>query len=212
MGAIRVESLGLADITESLLSGMKKVFDAAYHNSHMYRDFREDVGTGPEIFRLFLAKDGLGTIGIAVVETKRHAAIEYYDYPSVHLKRFTVLPEYRGRGIGKMLIDAVKSYAFNEEKLSVVFGESNEAGALSFYGREGAFYSTDAIRSYSRRNTPDDNLRFFAEFISNPFFRRYRYPEGGGIPFVFCATESQRSEFEYRGYVSKEALLLVQKQ
>jgi GNAT superfamily N-acetyltransferase len=211
MGEVRIESLGLADITESLLSGMKKVFDAAYHASHMYRDFREDVGAHSTVFRLFLAKDGSEIIGIAVVETKRHAGIEYYGYPSVHLKRFTVLPEYRGNGIGKMLIDAVKAYAFTEENLSVIFGESNEAGALSFYGREGALYSTDAIGSYSRRNAPDDNLRFFTEFISNPFFRRYRYPEGGGIPFVFCATEKQRSEFEGRGYVLKEILLASHK-
>lgn len=62
--------------------------------------------------------------------------MEYYSFPPVHLKRFTVDPEYRSYGIGKKLLDSLKKLAFEELNISVIFGQSNETGAISFYLRE----------------------------------------------------------------------------
>ena len=202
-----IKSLDLSEVLPELLPGIKRVMSAAYHGSHMFEDFLADIESHPPIFRLFLAYLADELVGTVVIEHKSHERIEYHGNQPVHLKRFSVLPSRRGTGIGKQLLDAAKLYAFKEMRLAVLFGESNEAGALSFYGREGALYGTDSIGLYSKRNTPEENLRFFAEFISNSVFKPYRYPEGKGIAFVFPASFDEAMAFESRGYISKSRLL-----
>ncbi len=202
-----IKRFDLEQIDNKILSGLQKVFSKAYHNGHMYEDFLNDIKESPEIFQLFLAYSNDKITGVLVIETKSHKFIEYFNFPPVHIKRFTVLPEYRSQGIEKLLLDEAKKYSFEEQKLSVIFGESNELGALSFYGREGALYSKKVIGEYSRRNNPEENVAFFKEFISNPKFRNYRYPEGNGILFVFCSSDKEKGFFRNKGFVSKSMLL-----
>lgn len=203
----KIKRFNLDQITNEVLSELQKVFSKSYHNGHMYEDFLNDIKESPEIFQLFLAYQNDRITGVSVIETKPHKFIEYFNFPPVHIKRFTVLPEYRSQGIGKLLLDEAKKYSFEEQKLPIIFGESNELGALSFYGREGALYSRTVIEQYSRRNSPEENITFFKEFISNPTFRKYRYPEGNGILFVFCNSDKEKDFFESKSFISKNKLL-----
>lgn len=205
--SVKILRLGVEDFSAERLAELQQVFSKAYYNVHMYEDFLADLADKPEIFQAFLAMQDEKIVGVAVVETKPHVSIDYHGFPPVHIKRFTVLPEHRGRGIGKQLLDETKNFAFNEKGLEVLFGESNEIGALSLYGRQGALYSTKVIESYSRRNYPEENLMFFKEFLSNPAFRSYRFPAGSGIQFVFCKTNEALKSFQSKGFVTKNHLL-----
>jgi hypothetical protein len=127
--------------------------------------------------------------------------MDYGNHKPVHLKRFTVHPRYRSKGIGKALVDKAKGFVFDELRLPIFFGESNEIGGMSFYGREGALFSTKAIKTYSSRNSPKDNLRFFIEFVTNPKFKTFRYQTGKGIPFVFINDDAIESEYKDKGYM-----------
>lgn len=204
---ITIECFGIEDFPVERLPELQQVFSKAYYNGHMYEDFVADLADKPDVFQAFLATQEGKIVGVAVVETKPHPFIDYRGFPPVHLKRFTVLPEHRGKGIGKRLLDEAKGFAFNEAGLEVLFGESNEVGALSFYGREGALYLTEVIKSYSRRNSPQENLIFFREFLTNPVFRSYRFPEGNGIQFVFCKSDETARLFRDNGFASKDELL-----
>jgi len=197
----------LGQLSEEHLVELKAVFSHAYHNGHMYEDFLKDLTENPEVFQTFLARQDDRLIGVMVIESKPHSFINYHQFPPIHLKRFTVLPQFRRRGVGKGLLDDAKGYAFDESGIKVIFGESNEAGALSFYGREDALFSVDVIKNYSKRNTPEENLSFFREFISNPKFAAYRFPEGDGIQFVFCKSEDETKFFRQHGFVSKQELI-----
>lgn len=75
------------------------------------------------------------------------------------------------------------------------------------YGREGALYLGDSIKQYSTRNSPEQNIKHFKEFIINPVFRDYRLPSGDGIQFVYCKDHATAQFFREHGYVSKEELL-----
>lgn len=203
---ISIIRLSYNQIDTNILAGMRLVFSRSYFGTHMYEDFCMDLERAPDFFTVFLAYDDVTIVGIAVIEEMIHEQCEYFSFSPIHIKRFTVLPEYRSHGIGKLLLNEATHYVFEELKESVVFGESNEAGALSFYGREGALFALDIIRSYSKRNTPEDNVLYFKEFITNPVFKTYRYPVGNGIQFVLC-TDEYKDFFMKHGYVSKSALL-----
>ena len=202
------------DVVEAaaILPELQNLLDGSYHDSHMYRDLAEDVAQAPNPFQLFLARSS-EVVGVAVVESKVHPAFNYLEFPPVHVKRFTVAEAVRGMGIGKQLLDASKHYCFEELGLQALFGESNEKGAISMYGREGALYSKDATREYWRRNTPEESLTYFAMDITDPLRRGERYPNGEGIRFVFCKDDETTQLFRALGHISKPELLsLVEEQ
>jgi len=206
----RLERFGLDNIPADTLQGLQALYSAAYHNAQMYEDLIADIERQPDVFQLLVARlddQPEIVVGAEVIETKEHPFIDYLGYPPVHGKRFSVLPAFRSRGIGRQLITEGRRYAFEDLDLSVIFGESNEAGALSMYGREGSLYFLDSIKNSSRRNSPEDNVRFFAEFITNPLFRRYRYPQGDGIRLAYPRDEQTAQFFRQHGYVSKDDLL-----
>lgn len=203
-----IERYGL-DEAAAMLPQLQALFDGAYYDSHMYRDLADDLSHAPDPFRLFLARLGTSgeVIGAIVVEAKVHAAFDYLSFPPVHFKRFTVAAAARGHGVGKQLLDAAKHYCFEELELQVAFGESNEIGALSLYGREGALYSKEPIWEYWRRNTPEQGLKYFAMDINDSKRRGERYPDGDGIRFVFARDEKTAQYFRTQGYISREELL-----
>jgi ribosomal protein S18 acetylase RimI-like enzyme len=198
------------EATANILPQLQDLLDGAYSDSHMYQDLVEDVQQAPDPFQLFVVRADTHpdeVIGTAVVESKVHPAFNYLGLPSVHLKRFTVAESIRGMGIGKRLLDESKRYAFEELGLSAMFVESNEIGAISMYGREGALYSREAIDEYYRRNTPNQALYLFALAISDPLRRTERYPNGEGIRFVFTGDEQTTQFFRDHGYISKKSLV-----
>lgn len=206
---IHVERLALGD-TVSVLPNLQVILDGAYHDSHMYQDLAEDLSQEPDPFQLFLARSGDQkdtVMGVAVVESKIHPAFDYLDFPPIHVKRFTVAEAARGKRIGKLLLDDAKRYGFEDLGLSAIFGESNEIGALSMYGREGALYSSEAISEYWRRNTPEQGMSYFAMDLSDPKRRGERYPSGEGIRFVFAGDKQTAQFFREHGYVSKDEVL-----
>jgi ribosomal protein S18 acetylase RimI-like enzyme len=206
---VTIERLGLSEAA-AVLPQLQDLFDGAYHDSHMSSDLAEDIEAKPEVFYLFLARtdDHPDTIaGVAVVESKVHPAFDYLGFPPIHLKRFTVGQAVRSMGIGKRLLDEVKGYSFEEQSLKALFVESNEIGAISMYGREGALYSLDSIQEYWRRNTPEQALTYFAMDITDPRRRGERYPNGEGIRFVYSRNEETTRFFRDHGYISKDELL-----
>jgi GNAT superfamily N-acetyltransferase len=207
---IQVESIGLGDISADITAELHQLYTQAYFNSHMYEYLQADIAQRPTLFRLFLARlanSSGALVGARVIERKPHPFVEYDGYPPVHWKRFSIAPSFRGQGIGKLLVAESTRYAFQELALKVIFGESNEVGALSMHGREGALYLLASIQACSPRNSPDENVAFFREFLANPTFRSYRFPAGDGIQFVYCADADTAAAFRARGYLSKSELL-----
>src|ERR1039458_3271327 len=144
LASVELERLNLDEITDEILDELEGVYANSYHNTHMHKDLLEDIEHKPEIFQMFLARlhceerDELNgksgkIVAARVIETKEHPFINYLGYTPVHGKRFNVLPDFRGKGIGKQIIDAGKHYCFKELGLPVIFGESNELGAISMY-------------------------------------------------------------------------------
>jgi GNAT superfamily N-acetyltransferase len=205
---IDIRQLGLDEVTPAL-GALERLYRGAFHNSHMYEGLLEDLSEAPEIFRLFVAVPADSPeqiIGARVIETKSHPDFEYLGCPPVHGKRFCVTPSARGRGVGRGIVTAGKRYCFDELKVSALFGESNEIGALAMHGREGAMFSLESIRQISRRNGPEENLRFFQRFLADPAFRSYRYPVGPGVRFVYCRDPHASRRFEAAGFASASDL------
>ena len=207
MNNIQIKKYNINEITNNQIIQLKKVFSKAYFHEHMYKDTIKDIQESPIIFKAFFAQHKNKIIGVIFIENKPHKFIEYNKFKPIHIKHFTVLPKYRSQGIGKKLLDEAKKYVFKELNLKVIFGESNELGSLSFYGKEKALYSLETIKNYSNRNNPKENIEFFKEFITNPKFKTYRYPEGNGIPFVFCNSNKEEKFFTNKSFISKTKLL-----
>ncbi len=209
---IYLEQYDLGEITPEIIEELQRLFDHAYHNSSMYSYFLEDIEERPEVFKLIIARhhdSSNAVVGGAVAEAKEHNFIDYQGFPPVHVKRFTVLPEFRGMGVGRQLLDETKRYCFEELGLQAIFGESNETGALAMYGREGALYHIGSIENSLRRTSPEANVRHFRKFISDPYFREteFRYPVGDGIQFVFCGDDGTAQFFRDHGYISQGEIL-----
>lgn len=201
MSEVVIEQRSLEQVDTATLENLKSLYAQAYYNPHMYEDLIRDMESRPEIFQLFLARtDDVdeSVIGARVIESKDHSFIDYHGHAPVHGKRFTVSPDYRGQGIGTTLIEAGKDYCFNELDIQAIFGESNEVGALSLYGRQGALYALGSIEKSLKRNSREDGQRIFAEFLTNPCLRGLRFPAGDGIQFVYCRDKTTADEF--RGY------------
>ena len=208
--AIQIESLGLGEVSADIMAELNQVYSQAYYNSHMYDYFQADISQRPALFRLFLARQSdqsRAVVGARVIELKPHPFVQYIGFAPVHGKRFSIAPSFRGRGIGKLLIAESTRYAFEELALKVIFGESNEIGALAMHGREGALYLLASIHACSPRNSPGENVAFFREFLADPKFRSYRFPAGDGIQFVYCADVETAAVFRAHGYISKDELL-----
>lgn len=200
----------MAEIRADVLGQLESLYALAYHGSHMYQDLLDDIRREPEVFRLFLAREaskGAQIVGARVVETWRHPSIDYLNFPPIHGKRFSVRPDRRGQRIGQRLVDAGKAYVFDELGSAVIFGESNEVGALAMHGREHALYLTDSIASSFRRNEAEQAMAIFAEYLVNPYLRELRLPFGNGVQFVYCKDERTARIFRDHRYMSKQDLL-----
>jgi GNAT superfamily N-acetyltransferase len=193
-----------------VLAELETLFASSYHNSHMYDNLLEDVGRRPEIFRLFLARDyavGGRIVGARVIESMPHPSVNYLGFPPVHGKRFSVAPERRGERIGHRIVEASKAYVFDELGLRAIFGESNEVGALSMHGREGALYLAESVVRHFPRNDRQQALVIFAEFVTNRSLRELRLPLDGGVQFVYCRDARTACFFREHGYLANEELL-----
>ncbi|MBS1891553.1 MAG: GNAT family N-acetyltransferase [Actinobacteria bacterium] len=199
--------VGLEEVSEELLADLESLYSQAFQSSRMHQMLREDVAAEPAIFQLFIVRAGPSILGARVIESKVHPGFDYMGEPPVHGKRFCVSPAARGSGIGKLLIAAGKTYCFDELGVRVIFGESNEIGALALHGREGALYSLASIEERSRRNDSAENVSFFREFLVNPKFRQYRFPCGGGVRFAYCADDDIAATFRDARYLSYAQLL-----
>ncbi len=208
-GGVELMQIGLDQVSQELLEGLEHLYSQAFHDSRMHQRLLEDIAAEPEVFQLFVVRAAQGrreVLGARAIESKVHPEFDYRGHLHVHGKRFCVLPAARGRGIGKRLIKAGKSYCFAGLGLRAIFGESNEIGALAMHGREGALYSIPSIKECSRRNSPAENVEFFREFLGNHTFRRYRLPDGGGIRFVYCSDAQTTASFRAAGYVPQSYL------
>lgn len=205
---VRIERLGLQDVSEEILGRLRPLYAEAYHDSHMHDSLVEDVRGRPEVFQMFLAQlaEREGIAGALVVESKSHSSIDYRGYPPVHSKRLCVRSALRGNGIGRRLLAEGRRYCFEELDLTVTFGLSNEIGALAIHGEEGALYRLESIERHSPRNSPRENVEFFKELLSNRKFRTYRIPTGEGIQIVYCRDAATTGLFEELGYTSRANL------
>lgn len=207
--SVRIEQLGIDEVSDDILDELKDLFELAYHNAHMHPDLIADIERRPEIFQLFLAHADGRIVGVRAVETKQYDSIDYLGFTPVHGKRFTVHPDYRSRGIGRRIVEAGKRYCFEELDLQALFGQSGEAGALAMYGREGAMYQLASVQGQTHKWTPDQHLLYFKEFLTNPIFRKsgYRFPTTTDISFVYPRDIETARVFRENGYVSLPELV-----
>lgn len=207
---LRLEQLELADVRDDVLPELEELYARSYHNSHMYRDLLDDIARAPEIFWLFIMRDRAAPgriVGATTIDSLRHPHIEYLGFPPIHGKRFSVAPERRRQGIGTQLLEAANAFVFDELKLPAIFGESNEIGPLAMYGRAGALYLTDSVVDHLPRNTAEQALAIFAEFIENPRLRELRLPTGHGVQLAYCRDARIARTFKKHGYVTTNELL-----
>lgn len=200
--------LGRNELSGDVLTQLEALYASAYYGSEMFEALLDDAQEAPAIFQLFLATLETGRIvGARAIELKPHSFFAYHGHRPVHGKRFCVAPEFRSQGIGKRLIAEGRHYCFEELELEVLFGESNEVGALAMHGREGALFSLESIELHSPRNHPKENLAYLTEFITDPRFRKFRLPIGEGVQFVHGRDEEVVADFRERGYRSAAELL-----
>jgi GNAT superfamily N-acetyltransferase len=207
--SLELEQLGLADVSPGVLAELEVLYAGSYRNSHMYRDLVTDIEARPEVFRLFLVRDharGSRIVGARVIESMAHPFVDYMGFRPIHGKRFSVAPERRGEGIGRRIVDASKAYVFDELELRVIFGESNEVGALAMHGREGALYLADSVAKHFPRNTRSQALKIFGEFVANRELRELRLPAGEGVQFAYCRDERTANFFRQHGYMAMDEL------
>jgi GNAT superfamily N-acetyltransferase len=198
--ALRLERLSLDETTAEILVQLEELYARAYANSHMHADLLDDVRSRPEVFQLFMVRAGRRVVGARVIESKRHPFVDYMGFPPIHGKRFAVLPELRGEGIGHRIVQASTEYTFHELGMQAIFGESNEVGALAMHGREGALFLLDSIAKLLPRNSPTQATVLFAELIANRRLREFRFPTGDGVQFAYCRDDETSRQFRARGY------------
>lgn len=204
-----LDGSALEDIPDDILSGLQNLYDAAYPGSRMYSDLLNDIEQRPEVSRLFLARldDQARTlVGAGVVDTTGYDFINYMGFPPLTGKRFAVLPRLRSMGIGKLLMEEGKRFSFGEWGFKAIFGASNEVGALSLYGREGALFSLDRINNYTRNGMLEHGIASFIEHITDPQFRGHQYSIYEGIHVAYCADDETAQFFRDHGYASQDEL------
>lgn len=200
----RVDVLSASSVTSDMLAELEVLYAGAYHNSRMFERLLVDLSDPPEVFRMFLARDTAGgrVVGARAIQSTSHAFVDYHGFAPIHGKRFCVDPTHRGRGLGRRLVHASNHWVFDELGEPVVFGESNEIGALVMHCRGGAFTHVQSVTAHFARNSPDEALALYAEFLINPRLRRLRLPNGPGVQFVYCREEAVAEEFLATGYAT----------
>lgn len=204
---LKIKNLSLNEISKDILEKLEKLFSKAYFNSYMYVSFLDDLKEKHNYFQIFLAYENEKIIWIAVLEDKIHKWVNYWNYPSVHLQRFTVDPNYRGSWIWKKLLDKIKDYAFNNYWLSVIFWESNEIWWINFYLKEWALFNKKIIETYLKRNSKSENLYFFKEFVNNKKFRTFRYSEWSWLLFIYVKDNNLENKFKDNWFYDKKYFL-----
>lgn len=208
----RVDTLAAPHVAGEVLVELKSLFACAYHNSRMYERLIADVAERPAVFRLFVLRDRVErdrVVGARAIQLTQHEFVDYRGFAPIHGKRFCVDLAYRQQGLRRRLLAASNNYVFDELDEPVLFGESNEVGALAMHGRAGALIHVESIVEHFRRNTRDQGLAYFAEFLANPTFRGLRLPTLNGVQFVYCRDKPIAASFLGTGYAAADQIALV---
>ena len=151
---VTIESYTLRELSEQILEDLLPVYQSAYHGSTMHEDLIEDTNTATPRCKLFVARSQGKAIGGRVIKIEEDKFLQtLFDHELVFGKRFAVHPEFRHHGVGKALLNAGKTYCFNELNIPAMFGQSNEIGAMAMYRREGAMFHKPTIHNYFPRNS-----------------------------------------------------------
>jgi ribosomal protein S18 acetylase RimI-like enzyme len=101
---------------------------------------------------IFVAREGQAVIGFALVQRQRVPPLDClvkHDY--AYLTDLAVMPKYRSRGAGTLLLDAAEAWARANKldylELNVL---SNNGGARRLYGRNGYEESSCTMRKKLR--------------------------------------------------------------
>lgn len=101
---------------------------------------------------IFVAREGQAVVGFAMVQRQRVPPLDClvkHDY--AYLMDLAVMPKYRGRGAGTLLLDAVQAWArannLDYLELNVL---SNNSGARRLYSRNGYEESSCTMRKKLR--------------------------------------------------------------
>lgn len=205
-----VEFLGLEDLDGPTMCELAELYPRAYHNSEMYVDLLKDIARDPKVFMLTIAREnyapGTGPdeaaagpiIGARLIrDTPPDDDEDHFGYPAVHGSRFCVDPESRGLGVGSAILQAGNRHCFDELKIPVVFGSSNEVGAMRMYGHNGAMFHEPSIEAYgSDRNSPEVSLRAFATLVTSRSLYGYRMTGGQHIRYAYAGDNGTAEDLE----------------
>lgn len=203
---IEIKILDKKDFTSEILEELKIILDAWYYKSYMYQKLLDDLEKSHTFFKAFVAFLEDKTVWIIVLEDNFHESVDYNWYYHYHIQRVCVDSNLRSYWIGSKLIKAIKDYAFNKTYIEAIFWESNETWAMAFYINNWALFNRETIKNYNIRIFPEDNLKYFKEFLTNKKFRNYRYQTWDGIDFVFCKNKEIEKIFREKWYFGKEFL------
>lgn len=212
-----LQRLTLEQVTPTVLDELEPMYARAYRDCRMHEEFSGDVArfrgrpgsVEADLFRFFIVReaDSGRIVGARAIELLDYSASDHAGFAPVYGKRFSVLPEFRGRGVGAQLVAEGKKYCFDERDIEAIFGSSGELGALSMYGRNGAMYHLGSIEQHSEQNTPEQNRFFFAKYITDPAFRPLRTPSKRDVRFAYPRDESVAAHLREHGYLFRDEFL-----
>lgn len=167
-----------SDITPDYLLQLEEVFHGAYHNSYMYRDFLKMLEEPTDTCFFYFAIDEDKIVGTMSLQGNPHNK-------NIHIRKVAVSPKYRWSGVGTLLLNTLKTTAFEKLGLKKVYWHTNEVSGIKFYLKHGAIFDQNSIRTYNYRMSPENNLAFFEKIITDPWFLEHDFRLLGGDELEF---------------------------
>lgn len=126
-----------------------------YRYDWEYEGFLENAVTN-KLLKKTLKKNGAnieiyscgGITNIPIRMKSIKDQLEYVTRKEIYINEMAVLPEQQGQGIGKQLLNAVKSYSKDKGLAGIVLYTSEYAPAAKFYEKNGFKLSNGTICMY----------------------------------------------------------------
>lgn len=207
MNDLEIKMLSKNQITQEVLLSMKNVLEWAYYNSYMYENFKKNLEENCDYFKVFLAYIWEEVVWICVLKNYDAPGVDFFWKPNINLKRFTVSSKFRWQKIWEKILKKIQNYAFNELKLDTIFWVSNEMWGINFYLKQWALFDKKVVENYMDHNSPEENIMFFKEFLTNKKLRFFNHTSKNWFTFVFTKNKETKDLFNEKWFYDKDYFL-----
>jgi len=203
-----IERHAIGDVSDALLDELRPLCEVGYDRTRIFADLLADLDAAPSQFALFIARDADSrAVGMRVIRTRQDRRVNRWAHAAMFGHCFAVAASNRGQGVGTTLLAASNAWAFRQDRQTdVLYGASNEAGAINLHASHGAAFSVATILEHFSDNRPVDAVRFFLHIISDPALRGYRFPTGSGIDYAYPSMSRVADSIASHGWVTRGSL------